>query len=123
MLAPHHFVFDFCQVKRELLDNRAFINDLLINTVKFLSMTPCGEPVIEQMIDPDDPANNGITAVQIIKESLIDIHTYPAEGCIYISIFSCRSFDQGGVYRFFCLTLKSRFGYMNGIQRYKFSKG
>lgn len=118
MITPHHFCYDFCRVDRKLLSDPMFISGLLTNIVVILNMTPCGDPIIEQMIDPHDPDNNnGITAVQIIKESLIDIHTYPNEECIYISVFSCRQFNQAVLHDFLATTLASRTCYVMGVRR------
>lgn len=117
MIDPHHFIYDFCQVHHSLLSDKGYIATLICGVVAKINMTPCGEIVMEQMIDPEKPECNGITAIQILKESLIDIHTYPENGIIYIGIFSCRPFNSQIVYNYLINSLSSRWGYMNRIHR------
>lgn len=117
MDTPHHFCYDFTGVNPLILCNTESMRILIANIVRILQMTPVGDPVVELMRDPDDPTRCGITAVQIIKESLIDLHTYSESGCLYLSIFSCRRFDQLAVYEFLCEFLGTRKGWMNGVRR------
>lgn len=117
MLTPHHYCYDFYNIDSKLLTDVIFIEDLIDDTVKHLTMTPVGRPQVEFMQDPDNPTHCGITAVQIIKESLIDIHTYGESGCIYISVFSCRKFDPNSLYYFLCNRLGSNSAYVMGVRR------
>jgi S-adenosylmethionine decarboxylase len=89
MLKPHHQTVDlkYCTLG---LDNTEDIKDFLEYSVKLMKLTQIGEPHIHQF--DDKPPNNGITGSLILSESLISIHTYPKEQCVYIDLFSCKPF-------------------------------
>jgi S-adenosylmethionine/arginine decarboxylase-like enzyme len=124
MNSPHHFVYDFQDISPIILGSPDSIRVMVANIVHLLDMTPVGDIIISQMIDPDRPTTHcGITAVQIIKESLIDVHTYTESGCLYLSIFSCRRFDQLKVFDFLTGFLGSKMCWMNSIFRMRCTDG
>lgn len=114
---PQHFVYDFAGVNPLILASKESMRLVIASIVRKTGMTPVGEPVLELMTDPDNPVNCGVTGVQIIKESLIDLHSYGESGHIYISVFSCRPFDPVVIYETLCELLGSRDGYLKGVKR------
>jgi S-adenosylmethionine/arginine decarboxylase-like enzyme len=72
---------------RDVID--AFIKDLVIK----IDMKAYGEPIIEHFAT-HDPSKGGYTACQMIETSLIDGHFVDETGAAYISVHSCKDFDN-----------------------------
>ena len=89
MIRPNHLCYDMFDVNPSLLRNKNIIQLFIDNLVRQCELKAINDPIIHQFEDPNDVENDGITAVQILGESSIVLHTYPKEGAIYIDIFSC----------------------------------
>jgi len=119
MERPQHICIDFANVSQFILCSKESIKILLTNLVRITEMTALREPIVEQLINPDEPICCGITGVVILKESLIDIHTYPEHRAIYISIFSCKEFDSLRVLNYLQSFLGSKTNWLVGVCRMK----
>ena len=77
-----HYILEACDANAELLNNKTFIMDSLRESVKRSNATLMDEISVE--FTPQ-----GITAVCLLSESHLSIHTWPEKNYAAIDIFTC----------------------------------
>lgn len=85
----YHLILDIskCNEKIDDVDAvRSFLKDLVTE----LKMKTIGPPMIVRVRGEE---GRGLTAVQIITTSSITFHADDEEWCVYIDVFSCKTFD------------------------------
>ncbi len=94
MLGPH-LILDCYGCDKERLNDQKFILKFLDDLVKEIKMKKISEPqCVNYPGNPDSFDNGGISAVVLIAESHISVHTWPENGgYASIDIFSCKPFD------------------------------
>ena len=94
MISPQHLTIDLKECTHlDYLTKPKSVKWYIERVCMNLELTRIGEPVIEQFHHPEDKDKCGITATQVLGESLLSIHTYPEHKCAYIDIFSCSKFN------------------------------
>ena len=81
VLGVHH-IAELCECNPELLDNSAFISIALAQAIAHANATLLQE--IKYEFTPQ-----GVTAVCLLAESHISIHTWPEKGYAAVDIFTC----------------------------------
>ena len=81
---------------KELISNIDYSKKFLIDIVKFIDMTPYGEPIVVRF--GKNPKVTGLSGFQLLEESNIAFHFVEGgeTGLIfdcYVDIFSCKKFD------------------------------
>ena len=74
------FTLKFCP--HELLDDEAHIRNMLIKAAKL-----CRSTLLDVSSHKFDP--QGVTAIALLAESHISIHTWPEEGFAVCDVFTC----------------------------------
>ena len=94
MFGPH-LMLDLYGCKKEKLVDAKFVLEFLDELPKILGMKKVSGPhLLEYPSNPDTWDKGGISAIVIIAESHISIHTFPhPNGYMNIDIFSCKEFD------------------------------
>jgi len=87
-----HLMIEGMQANESRLDDLEFIRDVLNHMPLELDMNVVLEPHVSRM-DGLTAQDSGITAVVIVKESHISLHTFPLKGFISVDIFSAQEFD------------------------------
>ena len=77
-----HLIADLCECNPELLNDSSFISKVLAGAVKHANAT-----LLEEVKYEFTP--QGITAVCLLAESHISIHTWPEKGYAAVDIFTC----------------------------------
>ena len=101
MFGPH-LMLDCYGCKEEMMKDKKAILGFLNSLVDHISMTKIAEPFIVPFKgNPKTFDNGGVSAMVIIAESHISIHTFPGNGgYLNIDIFSCKEFDVKGAVDF-----------------------
>jgi S-adenosylmethionine decarboxylase len=81
-MASIHYLLDVYGVLEHLLDNENFLRDLLEN-----SAIACGAEVLDTTSHKFQP--QGVTALCLLSESHISVHTWPEKGEAAFDIFTC----------------------------------
>jgi len=81
---------------RELIKSEDNIKAFLLALVDRIDMKAYGEPMLAHFAT-HDPNKAGYTFVQMIETSLIDGHLVDLTGDAYISVHSCKDFNNGDV--------------------------
>ena len=107
MKSGHHLILDLknCE-KVELLSDKSFIEDFLVKLVSFADVKIIGGPFVFYY-ENEIREESGVTAVVIISDSHISIHTYPFKKALYLDFFSCIEFNDEKVVDFVKGTFKS----------------
>lgn len=87
---PCHLVIDLYECPAFKLQDVASIRTYIDIIVAECGLTARGAPLIDKFPGVD----SGITAAQVLSESLLSLHTYPEKGTLYIDIFSCSTFNH-----------------------------
>ncbi len=87
-----HLMIEGMQASESCLNDPEFIREVLTQMPLELDMNVVLEPHVSR-IEGLTSQDSGITAVVIVKESHISIHTFPARGFLNVDIFSVREFD------------------------------
>jgi S-adenosylmethionine decarboxylase len=77
-----HVLFTLYECDVELLNDRMFIENLLYETA-----TKCGSTFLNTVSHQFEP--QGVTAVTLLAESHISIHTWPESAMAVCDIFTC----------------------------------
>ena len=77
-----HLLVEMWDCNREILDDAERITQIMRNAA-----TDAGATVIKSIYHEFNPP--GITAVAILSESHISVHTWPIEGYVAVDIFTC----------------------------------
>ena len=94
MISPQHITIDLWECSNpKAMKNEQCIKDFVEMLCRHLKLTRVGDTITKLFVDPEDEERKGVTALQILGESSIDIHTYNETNAVYISIFSCSTFD------------------------------
>lgn len=88
-----HYLADCKSCDPYLIVDKKNIQGFLIFLVQEINMKAYGEPVIEHFAT-HDPDKGGYTFCQLIETSLIDGHLVDKTGEAYISVHSCKDFDE-----------------------------
>ena len=101
MFGPH-LMLDCYGCEETNMNSEKAILDFLNNLVDHVKMTKVAEPFIINFDgNPKTFDNGGVSAMVIIAESHISIHTFPGnEGYLNMDIFSCKPFDVKGAIDF-----------------------
>lgn len=81
VLGVHH-IAELCGCNKDLLNNSHFISTSLRKAVEYANAT-----LIEEVKYEFSP--QGITAICLLSESHISIHTWPEKGYAAVDIFTC----------------------------------
>jgi len=81
-MASVHYLLDVYGVSPRLLDDELFLRDLLEN-----SAIACGAEVLDTTSHKFEP--QGVTALCLLSESHISVHTWPEKGEAAFDIFTC----------------------------------
>ncbi len=77
-----HYLLNLYGCSLSLLDNEFFLCDLLENAAE-----ACGAHVLQTMSHQFTP--QGVTAICLLSESHISIHTWPEKGEAAVDVFTC----------------------------------
>jgi len=104
---------------RKILNDEMFILRFLNELPNALDMHVIKEPfLVPYDYNPDTWDNGGISAVVLIAESHISIHTFPGNGgYMSLDMFSCKEFDVESITELIKRTFKSRLIERNVIMR------
>ena len=94
MFGPHLMLDCYGCDKEKLKDAKAILK-FLNDTVKKLDMHIIKEPfLVSYDYNPETWDNGGVSAIVIIAESHISIHTFPEnDGFMSLDMFSCKEFN------------------------------
>lgn len=88
-----HLTMD-CYCKNcDFLNDETKITSFLEKTTLFINMTPISKPFYVNYDGGEKKDEYGISAIILIVESHISIHTYPEKQYFSMDIFSCKIFD------------------------------
>ncbi len=88
-----HLTLDGYDCDPRKLDDMNFLYGLLDTLPGMIGMTKIMPPYILYYDGKDKPEDRGFSAVVIIAESHITIHTYPEKRFLTCDIYSCKNFD------------------------------
>ena len=91
-----HLLIDCYGCDKKLISDKENIIKFLKQVVIDIDMVAYGEPIVEHFAT-HDPEKGGYTAMQLIETSLIDGHFVDATGAAYISVHSCKDFNEKDV--------------------------
>lgn len=77
-----HYLLDLYGCNFDSLNNEFYLRDLLENSAE-----ACGATVLQTMAYSFTP--QGVTAISLLSESHISIHTWPEEGKAAVDIYTC----------------------------------
>ncbi len=77
-----HLLLEMWDCNREILDDAEKITQIMCEAAN-----DAGATVVKSICHEFDPP--GITAVAILSESHISVHTWPIEGYVAVDIFTC----------------------------------
>jgi len=77
-----HLLLEMWDCNREILDDAEKVTQIMCNAAN-----DAGATVVKSICHEFDPP--GITAVAILSESHISVHTWPIEGYVAVDIFTC----------------------------------
>ena len=78
----NHYLLNLYECLSSLLDDEHFLCDLIENAAE-----ACGSCVIQTMSHKFTP--QGVTAICLLSESHISIHTWPEKGEAAVDVFTC----------------------------------
>lgn len=112
MLNPFHYTIDLQDCKSEQLGDINVIKQYIIDICIFLYQNRKGQPNILKF-----PDAGGITATQILQDSLLSIHTYPEHSMVYIDLFSCKAYNPSQFLDYTKIFFKSNKATMARVHR------
>lgn len=89
MDSPCHLVIDLYECPAFKLQDEVSIRNYISIIVAECGLTARGLPLVDKF-----EGEGGITAAQVLSESLLSLHTYPESGTMYCDIFSCSTFNH-----------------------------
>jgi len=87
-----HLLLEMWDCKREILDDPEKITQIMCDAAN-----DAGATVVKSICHEFDPP--GITAVAILSESHISVHTWPIEGYVAVDIFTCGTVSRSSIGR------------------------
>lgn len=88
-----HLLIDAGNCDSKAIKSEETIKAFLIALVERIDMKAYGDPILAHFAT-HDPDKGGYTFCQMIETSLIDGHLVDKTGDAYISIHSCKDFDE-----------------------------
>lgn len=92
----YHLIVDVENCPKERVNDKDFVNKLLIELPAKIGMSILYGPVVVEGI----PENPGLSGFLIIDYSHISIHTFVKTNELLIDVFSCKPYDQETVVGF-----------------------
>lgn len=83
----HHCLLNVYGCKHEVLDNLEFMLHVIKKAAK-----ECGATILSESVHKFEP--QGITAILLLSESHISVHTFPEQGTAAFDIFTCGQADS-----------------------------
>ena len=77
-----HAIIDLSGCNPELIGNNAFIQEILCQAAQIANITIVGE--LERHFEP-----SGYTAILLLEESHLSIHTWPEYNYVSVDLYSC----------------------------------
>jgi len=77
-----HILFTLKECSEKLLDDESHIRNVLVHAAHL-----CGSTLLDVSSHKFDP--QGVTAIALLAESHISIHTWPEEGIAVCDVFTC----------------------------------
>ncbi len=87
-----HLIIDGYSSKQQILQDEAFLRQMLDSIPTLIGMTKISEPFVFRYVG-DKPKEWGVSGFVFIAESHISFHTFVERSDVNIDIFSCRDFD------------------------------
>ena len=84
----------------------AFFYRVLMELPESAGLTPLGPPVIYSFPTTQVPGENGFTGTNVMIQSHVAFHHWPANGFIHLTISSCKPVDEAALYRWICRKFK-----------------
>lgn len=97
-----HIIAEFIGCPRDVLDNLNYLVDCLVEAAK-----RSGSEVVGVEYHKFKP--QGVTAIVLVKESHLAIHTWPEHNYAALDIFTCGSTDPWKAYEYLVKMLKPKF--------------
>lgn len=88
-----HYLLDCAGCDKSLIKSEYNIKAFLKVLVQEIDMVAYGDPILAHFAT-HDPSKGGYTFVQMIETSLIDGHLVDETGDAYISVHSCKDFQE-----------------------------
>jgi S-adenosylmethionine/arginine decarboxylase-like enzyme len=99
------------------LDDAEHVRDFVYHLADLTGLSLINLQVHE--LPNDEPCGPGVTALGMLKESHIAVHTWPEMGIVTVDVYSCRAYDVAAVRAFTSLA----FGvcqYDSDVTRHRF---
>jgi len=87
-----HLIIDGHNNNKQILQDEAFLRQMLDSIPALIGMTKISEPFVFRYVGKE-PNEWGISGFVFIAESHISFHTFVEKSYINIDVFSCRDFD------------------------------
>ncbi|MFQ5879193.1 MAG: S-adenosylmethionine decarboxylase [Dehalococcoidia bacterium] len=87
-----HVIIDGYGGDPQRLADAAVLKALLDEYPAQMGMTKIAPPAVYRYVGAK-PQDWGLSGFVLIAESHISVHTFPARGCLWADIFSCKDFD------------------------------
>jgi S-adenosylmethionine decarboxylase len=110
-----HYLAEFFECDRAIIDDVAFIEKILIDATKL-----SGATMIKPFFHQFSP--QGVSGVVVIAESHFAIHTWPEHGYTAVDLFSCSDFDYKAALNHIRITIGARHHSVALVRRGIFSK-
>jgi S-adenosylmethionine/arginine decarboxylase-like enzyme len=88
-----HLLLDCSGCDLNAIKDESVLKNFLSELVTKIDMKAYGQPILAHFAT-HDPSKGGYTVVQMIETSLIDGHFVDNTGEAYISVHSCKDFDE-----------------------------
>ncbi|OGZ18755.1 MAG: hypothetical protein A2175_00510 [Candidatus Nealsonbacteria bacterium RBG_13_42_11] len=99
----YHLILDFIKVDKKYLNDKNFLERLIISVSKVIKMNILYGPVVIE----GGKHNPGLSAFCIIDYSHISVHTFSKEREFCFDVFSCKKFDGVKLEKHLTKTLKA----------------
>lgn len=97
-----HLTIDGYGGDYEKLDSKETVFKIVNELPELLSMTKLSEPQIYRAEGNNDKDPGGWTAMVVINESHISVHTFPARGFVSADVYTCKNgMDTDLILRYF----------------------
>ncbi|PIN84875.1 MAG: adenosylmethionine decarboxylase [Candidatus Diapherotrites archaeon CG11_big_fil_rev_8_21_14_0_20_37_9] len=93
VLEGTHLMLDTFGCSKKALGNQELIKEFLSRLPEELGMKKLIQPYLVAYPGGDSWDRGGITAIMLIAESHISIHTFPEDGFFTADVYSCKPFD------------------------------
>jgi S-adenosylmethionine decarboxylase len=111
-----HVMLDLYGCSRNLLENEAFLREVLDQYPTRIGMQKVG-PVELRYIKTNNPSDDGYSGFVIIATSHVSLHAWAPYGMVNIDIFSCEEFEVADVVAFACGMFQTNDVEVHAVQR------